>query len=124
MMQAMCQLSKTKSVSRFVTNRFVKLSTAANSMSLKRYYICEMASENTFSKCDCRKHFKNSHRLFPKCFLRYSNLCMDCVSVQKCSHCPPTYQGAEEMVDRDLEALSRDIMMCSRWAMWACVTDL
>lgn len=122
----MCQLSKTTSVSRFVTNQFVKLSAATNSMSLKRYYIFKMASENTrkSQNMTVENTLKNSHRLFPKCFFRYSNLCVDCVSVQKCSHCPPTYQRAEEIVDRDLQGFSRDIMMCSRWAMWACVTDL
>lgn len=46
------------------------------------------------------------------------------VSIQKCSHCTPTYHRAGEITERDFQGFGRDIMMSSGRAMWAFVTDL
>lgn len=123
MLQAMCQLSETMSVPRVCD----KTDFAANSMRLQllkaSYLKIKMASEKKRPSQIVTAE-NTCSRLFPKCFFffRRSNLLPGRPSL---SRSVPTARlhitEQERRLDRDLQGLSGDIMVCSRWAF---VTDL
>lgn len=109
-------------------NEAVNLSASKNIQILQNYKQHEV---NKMTVCNTlvKQNQKTSSLLTTatfllKCFWSYSKLCTNRVLNQTCSHCLPTYERAAESVDKDLQGFSRDIRMCSRWAMWACVTEL